>query len=55
MKKPLVLTIMDGFGFNPNKEVNAIDAANTQNLDKIFSECPTTQIGSSGMDVGLPD
>ena len=55
MKKPLVLTIMDGFGFNPNKEVNAIDAANTQNLDKIFSECPTTQIGASGMDVGLPD
>ena len=55
MKKPLVLTIMDGFGFNPVKEVNAIEAAATPNLDKIFAECPTTQIGASGMDVGLPD
>ncbi len=55
MKKPLVLTIMDGFGFNPVKEVNAIEAAKTPNLDKIFAECPTTAIGASGMDVGLPD
>ncbi len=55
MKKPLVLCIMDGFGFNENKEVNAIHAANTPNLDNIFATCPTTQIGASGMDVGLPD
>ena len=55
MKKPLVLTIMDGFGFNPEKKVNAIEAAATPNLDKIFAECPTTAIGASGMDVGLPD
>ncbi len=55
MKKPIVLTIMDGFGFNPETKGNAIAAANTPNLDKIFSECPTTQIGASGMDVGLPD
>lgn len=55
MKKPIVLTIMDGFGFNPEKNGNAIDFAKTPNLDKIFSECPTTQIGASGMDVGLPE
>lgn len=55
MKKPLVLCIMDGFGFNDVKDVNAIEAANTPNLDKIFSTCPTTRIGASGMDVGLPD
>ena len=55
MKKPLVLTIMDGFGFNDNNDVNAIYAAKTPNLDKIFAICPTTQIGASGMDVGLPD
>ena len=55
MKKPLVLTIMDGFGFNPEKKGNAIDFAATPRLDKIFAECPTTQIGASGMDVGLPD
>ena len=55
MKKPIVLTIMDGFGFNPEKNGNAIEAASTPRLDKIFKSCPTTQIGASGMDVGLPD
>ena len=55
MKKPIVLTIMDGFGFNEEKNGNAIESAATPRLDKIFKECPTTQIGASGMDVGLPD
>ncbi len=55
MKKPIVLTIMDGFGFNDEQCVNAICKANTPRLDKIFETCPTTKIGASGMDVGLPD
>ncbi len=55
MKKPIVLTIMDGFGFNSEKNGNAIEAAATPRLDRIFKSCPTTQIGASGMDVGLPD
>ena len=46
--------ILDGFGIAP-KEGNAIAAANKPNLDKIFAENPHTQIGASGMDVGLPD
>ena len=55
MKKPVVLTIMDGFGINPEHKGNAIYAASTPRLDKIFSTCDWTQIGASGMDVGLPD
>ena len=54
MKKPLLLCILDGFGIAPI-EGNAIEAANTPNLDKIFAENPTTAIGASGMDVGLPE
>ena len=54
MKKPLVLMILDGFGIAP-KEGNAIEAARTPNLDKLFSQNPLTQIGASGLDVGLPD
>ena len=46
--------ILDGFGIAPT-EGNAIAAANKPNLDKIFAENPHTQIGASGMDVGLPD
>ncbi len=55
MKKPLVLIIMDGFGLNDGVMGNAIKAANTPNLSKIFAENPFTAIGASGMDVGLPD
>lgn len=54
MKKPLILMILDGFGIAPEAG-NAIKAANKPNLDKYFSENPVTQIGASGMDVGLPD
>ncbi len=55
MKKPIVLTIMDGFGFNDETSGNAVYSANTPVLDDIFKNCPTTKIGASGMDVGLPD
>ena len=57
MKKPLILMILDGFGVGKKGEekANAILAANTPNLDRFFAENPLTQIGASGMDVGLPD
>ena len=55
MKKPLALIILDGFGNNPLDYGNAIHAAKTPNLDKLFETCPHTLIGASGMDVGLPD
>ena len=54
MKKPLILMILDGFGIAPEKG-NAIKAANKPKIDKLFAENPVTQIGASGMDVGLPD
>ena len=46
--------ILDGFGIN-SADGNAIKVAKRPNLDKIFSSNPITQIGASGMDVGLPD
>ncbi len=55
MKKPVVLVIMDGFGINPNHKNNAVYSAKTPNLDKFVEMYPHTQIGASGMDVGLPD
>ncbi len=53
-KKPVVLIIMDGFGYNPDAYGNAIMAANKPNLDK-YMQGPHTIIGASGLDVGLPD
>ena len=53
--KPLVLMILDGFGYNESDYGNAIRAAKMPNLDKIRETCPKTIIGASGLDVGLPD
>jgi len=56
MKDRLVtLIILDGFGINPQKEGNAIEAANKPNIDRFMREYPNTIVRTSGMDVGLPE
>jgi len=55
MIKPLVLCIMDGFAISNDEYGNAIKAANTPYLNKLFATCPHTTIGASGLNVGLPD
>ncbi|MEI6092053.1 MAG: 2,3-bisphosphoglycerate-independent phosphoglycerate mutase [bacterium] len=54
MKKPIMLMILDGWGYNPNKEDNAIYSAKTPNLDRLINDYPNTFIKCSGLDVGLP-
>ncbi len=54
-KTMTALIIMDGFGINPAREGNAIFQQGTPNLDALMAKYPTTQLGASGMDVGLPD
>ena len=54
-RKPMMLMILDGFGINENKKANAIELANTPNIDKLMKTWPTTQIHTSGLDVGLPE
>ncbi len=46
--------ILDGFGI-AGDQGNAIKAAHKPNIDRLFSQNPITQIGASGMNVGLPD
>lgn len=55
MAKLHAIVIMDGFGINPEAKGNAIKAAGTPFIDKLMKEYPTTQIGASGLSVGLPD
>ena len=52
--RPVMLCIMDGFGLAPAGPGNAIAAAKTPNLDKLFAEMPHTQLQASGRAVGLP-
>ena len=55
MKTPTTLIIMDGYGLSDSVEGNAIKAANTPILDKLFAENAHTALSASGLDVGLPD
>ncbi len=50
-----LLCVMDGYGLREPLSDNAIAAANTPNLDRLFQTCPHSQIECSGEAVGLPD
>ena len=55
-KKPVMLCIMDGFGWTLNETYgNAVAAANKPFIDSLMANYPMTTIDASGMAVGLPD
>ncbi|MCM2681044.1 2,3-bisphosphoglycerate-independent phosphoglycerate mutase [Echinimonas agarilytica] len=54
-KKPLALIILDGWGYREDDSSNAINHANTPNLDKLSAHYASGLISGSGLDVGLPD
>jgi 2,3-bisphosphoglycerate-independent phosphoglycerate mutase len=53
--KPLVLTILDGWGYAPPSKSNAISLARKPTFDRLVREYPNTLIHTSGRYVGLPD
>ncbi len=54
-KTPVVLIILDGFGYREAPQDNAIHHANTPHWDALWQQQPHTLISGSGLDVGLPD
>ena len=54
-KATKVLIIIDGFGFNPDAEYNAIANAKAPNWQRYWQSNPKTLISTSGMAVGLPE
>ena len=52
---PVVLGILDGWGYSKETEHNAIHSADTPIMDALWSGYPHTLIEASGADVGLPD
>ena len=52
--KPLVLIILDGWGYAPPSNANAISLARKPNYDKLLADFPNTLIHTSGRYVGLP-
>jgi len=54
-KRPLVLTILDGWGYRAETANNAIALAKKPTYDKLLAEFPNTLIQASDHFVGLPD
>ena len=52
---PVVLAILDGWGYRPEMDHNAISSATTPVMDALWHAYPQTLIEASGAAVGLPD
>ena len=52
--KKILLCIMDGVGLSKNKKYNAVMAADTPFLDKLWKKYPHSTLAASGVEVGLP-
>jgi 2,3-bisphosphoglycerate-independent phosphoglycerate mutase len=53
--KPILLTVLDGWGYSPRVEGNAIALARKPNYDELLKQFPNTLIHTSGPWVGLPE
>jgi len=54
-QSPVVLAILDGWGYREETTDNAIKTAITPIMDSLWHAYPHTLISASGSDVGLPD
>lgn len=52
--KPVVLTILDGWGLSEDTSSNAPVLANTPTMDRLFATCPNARLTTFGPNVGLP-
>jgi len=53
--RPVALIILDGYGHNPDAEHNAVLAARTPVMDRLWQSHPHSLIHTDGRHVGLPD
>jgi 2,3-bisphosphoglycerate-independent phosphoglycerate mutase len=53
--KPIVLTVLDGWGFRPETKGNAIALARKPAYERLLKDFPNTLIHTSGPFVGLPE
>ena len=54
-KHPVVLIVLDGWGYRPEREGNAIALASTPTWDALVERHPRTLLQASGLAVGLPE
>src|SRR5512143_3473034 len=54
-RTPVALIVLDGWGFRPGREGNAIELARTPVWHRLWSSAPRTLLDASGLAVGLPE
>jgi 2,3-bisphosphoglycerate-independent phosphoglycerate mutase len=54
-RRPVMLVILDGFGWREDDADNAVRQANTPTFDRLWQTGPHGFLHTSGKDVGLPD
>ncbi|AEH00349.1 2,3-bisphosphoglycerate-independent phosphoglycerate mutase [Lacinutrix sp. 5H-3-7-4] len=55
MNKKVILMILDGWGKSPDPKISAIDNANTNFIDSLYTKYPHAQLRTDGLHVGLPE
>jgi 2,3-bisphosphoglycerate-independent phosphoglycerate mutase len=53
-RTPVVLIVLDGWGFRPGREGNAIELGQTPTWHRLWERAPRTLLEASGLAVGLP-
>jgi 2,3-bisphosphoglycerate-independent phosphoglycerate mutase len=51
----VVLVVLDGWGYRPEREGNAIELASTPTWQRLWRSYPRTLLDASGLAVGLPE
>jgi len=54
-RRPVMLVVLDGWGWREETADNAIRQARTPSFDHLWATCPHALLRTSGKDVGLPD
>src|SRR5947207_709106 len=54
-RTPVVLIVLDGWGFRPGREGNAVELGRTPTWHRLWSNAPRTLLSASGLAVGLPE
>lgn len=52
--RPVVLVVLDGWGYRESLEGNAVRLARTPTWDRLWERAPRTLLSASGLAVGLP-
>src|SRR5687768_12666094 len=53
--RPVVLVVLDGWGYRSERDGNAIRLARVPTWDRLWSRAPRTLLDASGLAVGLPE